>query len=305
MELPSGNILGPFNTREEWLEIRKHGIGGSDTAAILGLSSFTSALEVYQEKYGYERERNEHMDWGTILEPVILEEWTTDRPGVVVDTSTIIIQSRQFPFLLHSPDGLAHLPDGSIEGVEVKNIRSDQNWDPVPEAYYAQVQHGLLCSGLDKWNVVALVAGSKLICREILPDSEFMGRIATECERFWADHIVPGIPPAPDGSESAQRALDGAWDPSEGSVEVDPNLLAEYESLDATRQKVEKDQKKVKQLIQAQMGEYEAATLDGTVVATWKPQVSNRLDITRLRAELPEIADKYTKPSTSRVFRVK
>ena len=42
----------------------------------------------------------------------------------------------------------------------------------------AQVQHGLLCSGLDRWIVVALVAGQKLITREIEPDKEFQGRIA-------------------------------------------------------------------------------------------------------------------------------
>lgn len=36
----------------EWLEFRKTGIGGSDAAAILGLSPFKTNVEVWEEKVG-------------------------------------------------------------------------------------------------------------------------------------------------------------------------------------------------------------------------------------------------------------
>ena len=38
--------------REQWLELRKKGIGGSDSAAIVGLDRYRSAFDVYAEKIG-------------------------------------------------------------------------------------------------------------------------------------------------------------------------------------------------------------------------------------------------------------
>ena len=38
--------------REEWLEERKKGIGGSDVACILGMSPYKSNVELWEEKVG-------------------------------------------------------------------------------------------------------------------------------------------------------------------------------------------------------------------------------------------------------------
>lgn len=37
-------------TRADWLKLRRRGIGGSDVAAILGLSKWRTPLEVWQDK---------------------------------------------------------------------------------------------------------------------------------------------------------------------------------------------------------------------------------------------------------------
>lgn len=37
-------------TRDEWLTVRKHGIGSSDAAAVVGLSPYKSQLELWMEK---------------------------------------------------------------------------------------------------------------------------------------------------------------------------------------------------------------------------------------------------------------
>ena len=39
-------------TREEWLEARKNGIGGSDAATILGLNPYKTTIELWEEKTG-------------------------------------------------------------------------------------------------------------------------------------------------------------------------------------------------------------------------------------------------------------
>lgn len=37
-------------SHEQWLQVRKTGIGGSDAAVILGISPFKSPLELWNEK---------------------------------------------------------------------------------------------------------------------------------------------------------------------------------------------------------------------------------------------------------------
>ena len=109
IELPGGTILGPYETREEWLEARKLGIGGSDIGALLGLSQFKSPLQVFYEKTeGATQEVNEAMEIGAAIEPWIRQQWIASGAGVrvhdMVYSDLVTIQSQTIPFLLHSPD---------------------------------------------------------------------------------------------------------------------------------------------------------------------------------------------------------
>lgn len=309
MKLPSGTILGPYEDRESWLQARKTGLGGSDIAAILGLENFTSALEVFYDKTSdYSRDlgaRGHFMEWGNILEPVILKQWADER-GLSYTTSKFLVQSDTLPFLISSPDSFI-LKGEPIEGAEIKNVRSDYNWDPYPERIYAQIQHYLLVTGLPLWHLVALVAGNKLIHHEILPDKEFQGRIALAAEKFWTEHVLTGIPPEPDGSESASKALSAHWTETtpESPVELEEGLWSDYREVCNDLKVCELTRDQLEQKIKAQMEDKEAAVVDGETVATWKLQTRKSLDIKRLRQDNPSMAEKYQKVSTNRVFRPK
>ena len=63
--------------REEWLLLRRKGIGGSDAAAIVGLNRWRSAFDVYAEKVGLKPEQpdNEAMRRGG------LEDYVASRFG--------------------------------------------------------------------------------------------------------------------------------------------------------------------------------------------------------------------------------
>ena len=315
IELPKGHILGPYETRDEWLQARRLGLGGSDVGAVLGMSTYTSALEVYYSKTGEieeEQEPTEAMEIGRDIEGWILEQWEK-REGLYAFNQLVIVQSQTFPFLIHSPDALLldAVGDGSTEhyrayaGLEIKNVRSDAGWDPIPEFYYAQVQHGLLCSGLDRWIVVALVAGQRLITREIEPDKEMQGRIALESERFWVDHVLKKVPPEPDGSQSASRALRGRWGTSQDTVAhvSDGEWSKLKESVEMVKM-WETERDKAIQIIQAKMGDAEVAkTVDGEKVATWRTSTRTTIDTKRLKSEAPELAKKYERVTPTRTFR--
>ena len=309
MELPGGTILGPYETREAWIEARRGGIGGSDIAAILGLSTFTSELEVFYSKVGESPERgvSERMDIGSAIEPWIVDRWLEQNPQYGLVRDLLIVQSNDYPFLLHSPDALGESlddPGRNYFGVEIKNIRSDHNWDPLPEFYMAQVQHGLLCSGLDRWIVVALVAGQKLITREIEPDREMQGRIALAAERFWNAHVLPGVPPEPDGSDSAKRALERRWDTSEGRLDVGPGVWLSFQAAKDRKEKYEKEFYKAQQVLQQAMGDAEILIFEGKKVASWKVSTRTSIDTKRLREEDSALAKKYEKTVPTRIFRL-
>src|SRR5699024_1071832 len=70
--------------REEWLNIRKQGIGSSDAAAAVGLNPYKSQLELWMEKTGRDAELPQ-LDpsddtspafWGTLLEPIVASQYT-------------------------------------------------------------------------------------------------------------------------------------------------------------------------------------------------------------------------------------
>ena len=97
MKLPAGTILGPYESREAWLEARRAGLGGSDIGCLLGLSTFTSELEVYYSKTGdYQPEVSERMEIGRDIETWILQTVvrTMSQPiGLWIYDDLVIVQS--------------------------------------------------------------------------------------------------------------------------------------------------------------------------------------------------------------------
>lgn len=70
--------------REDWLDVRKNGIGSSDAAAAVGLNPYKSQLQLWMEKTGKDEnlpvvdpnDEESPMYWGTILEPIVAAHYT-------------------------------------------------------------------------------------------------------------------------------------------------------------------------------------------------------------------------------------
>jgi phage-type endonuclease len=64
-------------SHEQWLKARQTGIGGSDVAPILGISKWTTPLDVYNEKVADTptEKDSDPMEWGRRLEPVIRQAY--------------------------------------------------------------------------------------------------------------------------------------------------------------------------------------------------------------------------------------
>src|SRR5690606_20076292 len=80
-------------SRDEWLQARRRGIGGSDAAVIAGLDPFKSPVRLWMEKRGEieEEPAGEAAEWGLLLEPVIAREFER-RTGKRVRRRQAILQ---------------------------------------------------------------------------------------------------------------------------------------------------------------------------------------------------------------------
>ena len=152
-------------SREEWLKYRKQGIGGSDVAAILGISKWKSAIDLWLDKTNQTddtAEENEAMQWGNIMEPVIRNHFAEVTGKKVVEVHAML-QHPKYPFMLADVDGVTTDDKGNPAILEIKTASEYKrgDWeDGVPAYYQTQVQHYLFVTGVMKAYVAVLIGGN-------------------------------------------------------------------------------------------------------------------------------------------------
>ncbi len=171
--------LETFDSREEWLAARRSGVGSSDAAAVLGLSTFRTPLALWSEKVGLvegDDGESEWLAWGQRLEPAILRQLGAECGVAFGHFDLAIVRHRCWPALFASPDGLAFV-GGEVVGGEVKNVsqwKADDWSDGVPAHVVAQVQHAMDCCEARRWYVGALIGGNRFVWDVVEYDAEWV-----------------------------------------------------------------------------------------------------------------------------------
>ena len=154
---------------QTFLQTRKTGIGGSDIAAILGVSKFKTALDVFLSKTTDQPEQQgEHLYWGHALENPIIDRFVQDTGALVIRQP----ETRQHPdyeWAIANADALIMNGD-TIEAIlEIKTSSAfkSREWgaddtDEVPIEYIAQVQWYMWIYDVQEAYLAALIAG--MIC---------------------------------------------------------------------------------------------------------------------------------------------
>lgn len=205
----------------EQIELRRTGIGSSDIAAILGVSPFRTAFDVYLEKVeGFQSEKNFSMELGDLLEPVVLELYRRREDPKLLELPGTLVHPDN-PLLLTTPDALAifdTFDPGSFRVVEVKAPRyrsddwGDEGSDGIEEAYILQAQWHMYVlrargHGITRCDVPVLFGASEYRCYRVDWDPELAGMLVDEGLKFWRDHIEKRVPPDIDGSRFAPEWL--------------------------------------------------------------------------------------------------
>ena len=89
----------PYGSRDEWLQIRRGYIGGSDAGAIIGMNPYASAFSVWAEKTGKvpEFEGNISTRTGTLLEDLVAKLFM-EETGKKVHRLNFTVVNDAYPF---------------------------------------------------------------------------------------------------------------------------------------------------------------------------------------------------------------
>lgn len=198
--------------KQEWLAQRKHHIGGSDVAAILGLSRYRTAWDVFVDKTSKEVDTADK-PWfkrGRYLERAI-GDWYSDEHGVELDHKQHELFIGPEPWMAASPDFLVKADPKY--GLECKTARQVDGWgdsgtDVVPIEYGIQVAWYMACLGYERWDTaVFLTLKDEFRSYVHRVDPEVQQKIIDECRKWWERHVVKGIVPPMDGSSAASEWL--------------------------------------------------------------------------------------------------
>jgi putative phage-type endonuclease len=299
--------------RETWLSVRGGGIGSSDAAAAVGLSSYKSPLELWMEKTGRQSApdlaANDAVFWGTLLEPIIAQVYA-DKTGAKVRRLNAVLQHPEQSFMLANLDRVVQHPtDGSgILEVKTAGFRSAAFWElGVPAGYQCQVLHQLAVTGKPWADVAVLIGGQDFRVYRVLRDDDKIADLIEREQKFW-QFVEQDTPPAVDGSESSGRALVSLYPKDTGLVldcsdDTEMNrLFADYVAFRQQRVTTEEQENLLKQKLQERLGFASGALLSCGRISWRQAKDSLETDYKKLATEHPEWVAPYaiTKPGSRR-----
>lgn len=295
--------------KSEWLAYRKRGIGGSDAGAVCGLNPYCTAIQVYYDKTTTEIQQtdNEAMRQGRDLEDYVARRFM-EATGKKVRRANAMYYHEDHPFMLADVDRMIV---GESAGLECKTASPymEDKWKDgnVPVHYLIQCHHYMAVCGADAWYIAALILGRGFVYYRIERDEELISSLIQIETDFWKEHVLKKVLPAPDGSETADKAIAEYFRQSSAvSIPLngfDKKLERRQELLEVMKQ-METEKRKIDQELKLYLGEAEMAENEHFRVS-WKSVESRRLDEKRLKEEEPEVYEKYKKAVTSRRFTVK
>jgi len=296
--------------REDWLAVRKRGIGSSDAAAAVGLNPYKSQLELWLEKTGRDdnlpktdpHDETSPTYWGNLLEPIVAAHYSR-RTGHKVRRINAVLQ-HPHPSLLWMLANIDREVVGSdeVQILECKTagLNGARLWrDGVPEYVQLQVQHQLAVTGKASADVAVLLGGQELEIHRIPRDEGLIGRLIQLERHFW-QYVETDTPPPADGSESAELALRCLYPQDSGQTvdfSQDVTLSATFTDLVQVRLSLadlETQEAKLKQALLQAMGEASKAVFETGTVTWKKAKDSQVLDTKRLLQEQPTLLAQYS-----------
>ena len=320
-------------------EQRSKFIGGSDVAAIMGLSKWTTPLDLWEQKTG---RATKEID--PAKEKIFArgKRWELPAFEMLVDelearghNVTVLSRSRRYldadiDFLSCEIDFEIQLDDDpQIVNVEIKTVHpfAASDWgnlgdegeltDEIPIYYATQAMHGLGVTRRGKCIVGALFGADNIVPYIIERDDETITAMRERCVEFWTKYVLGDIPPDPINMADISRLFAKH---NGRPAEIDDDAAAAFGNLLSIRSRITSldAEKETQEFLVADairrawnllpgVEPVDNAEIrhHGAVIGTWKKQSRESIDTKLLRANYPETAAETSRVSWFRVFRKK
>lgn len=275
----------------KWHEARRSRLGGSEIAAVLGLSPWTSPFSLWHVKAGLVEPDgpNRYTEWGQRLEPVVAAKFCEEHPELARHFSQgNAYVSSERPWQAASPDVLLHGATCAHYETFCKNTtfcevktaaRSDAWYDGVPVYYRTQVLWTMDVLGVDRAYLAALVGGSdyREYTFELDDDAEADLKVMRQAGEEFMASLAAGTPPDIDDSYGTYQTLRRLHPDIEldTEVEVSRDMAEAFIAANQAEQEVKRQQQKVRNDIARQMLHAQYATCEGIRIARRQPARDN------------------------------
>ena len=180
-------------------------LGGSDIAAILGISPWKTAVDLWLDKIKPRTDDGRNAGAkrrGSRLEPYILD-MIREEHGLEIVASNQRYIDAQVPYFAAEIDA-----ETEDENIEIKTVHpfKSKEWgeletDQLPIHYVAQVQWGLGVHQRQRCRVFALI-GDDLRPYVVERDEETIGALRSKASEFWERYVLTNLRPPLDYADS-------------------------------------------------------------------------------------------------------
>jgi putative phage-type endonuclease len=268
--------------KQEWLRERKNYIGGSELAAICGVSSFDkTALDVYLSKVNpqlVELTKNdpnyEAAYWGTKQEEIIAERYA-EECNVIIQKQPTLIRHPKYPFIACNIDRWVGNKEYILECKTAHFYKmkqwGDSGTDQIPESYLVQVAYYAAICDVPKVDIAVLIGGQDFRIYTYNRNKELEEKLIKIACNFWHNHIEKRIPPK---CVSTRDTFNLFPQSNYQEIVAEDNIMEKWEELKEAREeesKIADTIEKLKVEIQEFMQDYDVLIdIQGNVIATWK-----------------------------------
>lgn len=293
---------------DEWLQIRRGYIGGSDAGAIIGLNPYASAFSVWAEKTGKTPEFGGNISTrtGTLLEDLVARLFM-EETGKKVQRLNFTIVNEEYPFACANIDREIIGEDAILECktttsyLNVKKFRTGE----YPEQWYAQMTHYLAVTGAKKAYLAVLIECRDFRIFELERDEEEIKALMDAERHFWNTYVLTRKTPPVDGHSATSDTIKQMFTEEAGDNVDLSGLLDTFQRRKILKGQIDSLNEQMDSLdnsIKVAMGSNPKGTC-GRFSVSWKIQNTNGLDRKKMKEDFPEIDfKKYA--TQSRIFRV-
>lgn len=306
------SILRKNSTKDQWLEDSKATITGNDVGGILGVSNYSSPLEVYLSKVmGCEEKVSEALELNSEMKDFICDKFSRSNADIKVLKIKDTLKSKYCDFATTKIDRkLRQNGESGVLHVKIASQYTKEAWEGenIPMEYYLKILWSLYVTGC-KWGYYAvIVGGNTYIQKRVERNDDMIKVMLSGVKTFRENYILKGVLPNIDGEKTTGIALDKLYE-REDNLKVNLGdeampLVKKREALKAEAKELNKYILECENKIKALMKKASIAYVDNKKI-TWRACTKSSLDGKALMRDYPDIHKKYLKETKYNRFEIK